>query len=245
MPARLKSPRWSKSRSKSPRRVLKRRSSGTARASRRVTRRSPKRRTYGSAEPQPIKHPVKIFMEQTVHIYTKRDPRFNQNDKIDSIHDGETIKVTPIKETFDVNGVTFNINTRENSLLIGEWGQSQTASTELPFDHEFLVSPTEEHVPHGAQHRRLIPVQEFQKYPFKMFTLRVKLEVSASASASDLTMNFTYLKQAAVDIVKRHIYIYYTKCIKHEKYEKHPDDLSIHLNHAWPDRATEILMGHD
>ena len=44
MPARRKSPRRSKSRSKSPRRVLKRRSSGKARTS--VTRRSPKRRTY-------------------------------------------------------------------------------------------------------------------------------------------------------------------------------------------------------
>ena len=46
MPARRKS----KSRSKSPRRVLKRRSSGRARTSRRVTqRRSPKRRTYRSS----------------------------------------------------------------------------------------------------------------------------------------------------------------------------------------------------
>lgn len=44
MPARRKSPRRSKSRSKSPRRVLKRRSSGTARTS--VTRRRSPKRTY-------------------------------------------------------------------------------------------------------------------------------------------------------------------------------------------------------
>jgi hypothetical protein len=46
MLARRKSPRRSKSRSKSPRRVLKRRSSGKARTSRRVTQRRSPKRTY-------------------------------------------------------------------------------------------------------------------------------------------------------------------------------------------------------
>lgn len=46
MPARRKSPRRSKSRSKSPRRVLKRRSSGRARTNGRVTQRRSPKRTY-------------------------------------------------------------------------------------------------------------------------------------------------------------------------------------------------------
>ena len=65
MPARRKSPCRSKSRSNSPRQVLKRRSSGKAHTSRRVTRRSPKRRspkrrTYTGVNGEPLYGAVKL-----------------------------------------------------------------------------------------------------------------------------------------------------------------------------------------